>query len=254
MVIVSTALDVTSEAQLGVSSLIDLDFEQNGEVISSEKLLVENRQLQAALSKAEQAVREMRQVVAVGAGEVEIYRRQAIEIKKRVEALGGSVSGSQGKLEQRLLSSVSEIQQLEFKNSALVAAIIRLTEAMSQLKIPSGSSDGTGQLVVEEAIREARAALGVSNRGVEALAVALTLGDGAVISVKEEMLLVVANLGRAQGVRVGMPFRVIRGNNIVGSVRVVEVRERFAGAVVQSLISVENRIRIGDRLIVETQP
>ena len=46
------------------------------------------------------------------------------------------------------------------------------------------------------------------------------------ISVKDDLALVVMNLGSKQGVKVGMPFQVIRGEHIVGSVRVVDVREK----------------------------
>ncbi len=41
------------------------------------------------------------------------------------------------------------------------------------------------------------------------------LSNGQVISVKEEYSLIVANLGSQQGVKIGMPFQVVRGNHLV---------------------------------------
>ena len=59
---------------------------------------------------------------------------------------------------------------------------------------------------------------------------------------------------RKQGVKVGMPFQVFRGNAVIGTVRVVDVREKFSGAVIQHLSSENDRIKVGDRLKVDSQP
>jgi hypothetical protein len=50
--------------------------------------------------------------------------------------------------------------------------------------------------------------------------------DGSVISVKEEWSFVVGNLGEKQGVKIGMPMRVMRGDrNVIATLRVVDVRQ-----------------------------
>jgi hypothetical protein len=73
-----------------------------------------------------------------------------------------------------------------------------------------------------------------------------------VISVKEEYSLIVANMGAGQGVKIGMPFGVWRGDSRIGLLRVVDVREKLCGAVIQSLQSDDTKIQVGDRLRVET--
>jgi hypothetical protein len=50
-----------------------------------------------------------------------------------------------------------------------------------------------------------------------------------------------------------MPFQVIRADREVGVVRIVDVREKIAGAVVQNLSSEKDRIQVGDRLKVAAQ-
>ena len=55
--------------------------------------------------------------------------------------------------------------------------------------------------------------------------------DGQVISVKEEWSLVVGNLGDQQGVKLGMPLRVVRAGKTIATLRVVDVREKISGAV-----------------------
>ena len=80
-----------------------------------------------------------------------------------------------------------------------------------------------------------------------------TLTDASVVEIKPEFALVVANIGREAGVRVGMPFQVWRDNRRVGEVRVIDVRDRISGAVIQNLVSEENSIQVGDRLRVDAR-
>jgi hypothetical protein len=80
-----------------------------------------------------------------------------------------------------------------------------------------------------------------------------TLTDASVVEVKPEFALVVANIGRTAGVKVGMPFQVWRDNRRVGDVRVIDVRDRISGAVVQNLVSEEDSIKTGDRLRVDAR-
>ena len=75
-----------------------------------------------------------------------------------------------------------------------------------------------------------------------------TLMDGSVISLKEEWSLVVGNIGEKQGVKMGMPMRVMRGEKLIATLRVVDVRQRICGAVIQKMGSEKEKIKVGDRL------
>jgi hypothetical protein len=77
--------------------------------------------------------------------------------------------------------------------------------------------------------------------------------DGKVIRVREEWSLVVGNLGPQQGVKLGMPLRVVRAGKTIATLRVVDVREKISGAVVQELDSEKVRIKVGDRLQVDAR-
>jgi hypothetical protein len=79
-----------------------------------------------------------------------------------------------------------------------------------------------------------------------------SLTDARVISVKDELALVVANLGRRQGVKIGMPFQVWREGRQIGIVRVVDVRESISGAVVQSM-DPSQKVKVGDTLRVDAR-
>lgn len=61
----------------------------------------------------------------------------------------------------------------------------------------------------------------------------------------------VGNMGSKSGVKIGMPLRVKRGDEVIASLRVVDVRERICGAVIQE--SGKEKIKVGDRLEVDAQ-
>jgi hypothetical protein len=80
-----------------------------------------------------------------------------------------------------------------------------------------------------------------------------TLMDGKVLSVKEEWSLVVGNIGAEQGVKLGMPLRVVRDNRTIATLRVVDVREKINGAIIQEMGSEKVKIKVGDRLQVDAR-
>ena len=77
--------------------------------------------------------------------------------------------------------------------------------------------------------------------------------DGKGLSVKEEWALVVGDLGAKQGVKIGMPLRVVREGKTIATLRVIDVREKISGAVIQELVSEKVEIKVGDRLQVDAR-
>src|SRR5204862_289156 len=75
-----------------------------------------------------------------------------------------------------------------------------------------------------------------------------SLMDGSVISLKEEWSFVVGNLGEKQGVKIGMPMRVMRDDRKIATLRVVDVRQKICGAVIQEMDWEKEKIKVGDRL------
>jgi hypothetical protein len=76
-----------------------------------------------------------------------------------------------------------------------------------------------------------------------------SLMDASVLSVKAEWSFVVANIGEQHGVKIGMPLRVMRGEQKIATLRVVDVRQRICGAVIED--SGKEKIKVGDRLQVD---
>jgi hypothetical protein len=118
----------------------------------------------------------------------------------------------------------------------------------------SEGADPETRLELETQLRAANNALGLVQPNVqEAQPVPATLTDAIAISVRDDLSLVVANVGSIHGVKLGMPFRVWRGDREIGLVRIVDVREKISGAVIQALGSDTDTVKLGDRLRVDAQ-
>jgi hypothetical protein len=221
-----------------------------------EAALAENGALRGSRDAAEASIAALQQNLAVAQSEAEVFRRRAGELKLRLEALGiEGVAGNESKLEQRLLKAVSDLKLTEDERKKLQDALIEFSEAVIRYQKSAVSTDADARVGLEAASRAAARALGVAPPQLaEGAPVPSTLTDGMVISVKDELALVVANVGARNGVKVGMPFQVLRGDQLIGTVRVVDVREKIAGAVVQNLNSDKERIKFGDRLKIDAHP
>jgi hypothetical protein len=218
-------------------------------------VIAENKVLREKLAASESAVTALQKNLAVASSESEIFRRQAGELKLRLEALGvAGAGGNTSQLEQRLTAAVSDLKLVDDERKALHDALIEFSEAVIRFQKSAVTNDPDARVALEVASRTAGRALGItSGQSVDAAPVASTLTDGMVISIKEELGLIVGNLGGKHGVKVGMPFQVFRGDDFIGTVRVVDVREKIAGAVIQNLKTDSNRIKQGDRLRVDAR-
>src|SRR6476620_3935268 len=163
-----------------------------------------------------------------------------------MEALGlESASKDKSKLEQRLLSAVSDLQLARKERDQYRDQMLQLSEAMLQLLKTSTGGDAKARMEVEAQLRGTNALIAKAAAPVEAQP---TLMDGNVISVKAEWSLVVGNFGEQQGVKIGMPLRVVRDDRVIATLRVVDVRQRICGAVIQEMGSGKEKIKVGDRL------
>jgi hypothetical protein len=232
-----------------VGSLTNKEIESSETKTALNALVVENAELQAKLAQSDASVLSLQKNLATANAEAEVLKRKVTELMLRLEALGLDAASNPARLEQRLLKAVNDLRLTEEERKLLKGALIELSEAVLRFQSVAVTNDGEARQVLEAAMRQASKSLGVSSPdAAEAPPVAATLTDGLVIAVKEDLALVVTNLGRVHGVKTGMPFTVLRADQEVGTVRIVDVRDRIAGAVIQDLSSDTNKIKVGDRL------
>lgn len=205
------------------------------------------------MSIAEESVKALTSSLAESNAEAEELRRKYSDLQLRMEALGlASASKDRAKLEQRLLAAVSDLQLAQKARDEYRDQMLRLNETILRYLKTSQSADAQARMDVETQLRRTNDLdTKISN---PAQAPEPTLMDGSVISVKEEWSFVVGNLGEKQGVKIGMPLRVMRDDRRIASLRVVDVRQKICGAVIQEMDSKKEKIRVGDRLQVDAQP
>ena len=224
--------------------------------MTSETLLSQNDLLKKQLSLDRETVKTMTDSLVVSNAEAELFRRKYSELQLRMDALGvESASKDRAKLEQRLLKAVSDLQILQKEKAAYREQLLQLTETVLRYVKTTPSGDPNVRMDVEAQLRATNRLVGKGGADDgSADEQAPDLMDGKVISVKEEWSLVVGNFGAQQGVKIGMPLRVMRSGRNIATLRVVDVRDKISGAVVQEMDSEKDRIKVGDRLQVDARP
>jgi hypothetical protein len=231
----------------GNSSLTDSRNESGP--VTAPTLPAQNEELRRQLSLSQETVKTLTQSLAESNADAEVFRRKFADLELRMEALGlASASKDRTKLEQRLLTAVSDLQLAQKERDQYRDQMMRLSETMLRfLKTAEGGSP-QARMDVEAQLRAMNALV---EGGAKAAPNDSSLLDGSVISVKDEWSFVVGNFGAKQGVKIGMPLRVKRGEQVIGTLRVVDVRERICGAVIQE--SGKEKIKVGDRLEVDAR-
>jgi len=245
------AIGVCAQAQ-GNSSLSESKIETAASPATAEALQ-ENEQLQRQLSIAQESLKALTSSLAESNAEAEELRRKYSDLELRMEALGlASVNKDRAKLEQRLLAAVSDLQLAQKERDQYRDEMLRLNEAVLCYLKTSQGGDAKARMEVEAQLRSIDTLITKSTSTSDLPEPGLM--DGSVISVKEEWSFVVGNLGEKQGVKIGMPMRVMQDDRKIAILRVVDVRQKICGAVIQEMNSSKERIKVGDRLQVDAQP
>lgn len=216
----------------------------------------ENESLRRRNELNKTALRTLDESLAVASAESEFFRRQFSDLKLKMEAWGiESVGDNKEALEQRLLKAVRDLNLAQEARDRLSERLMGLSEMVMLLMKSAKSTDPQQRLEIESQLRAANDAVASAGQGQADPATPLPgeLTDATVISVKEDYALVVGNIGNRQGVKAGMPFRVLRGGQSVAQVRVIAVRDRIFGAVIEDYASTAETVKVGDKLRIDTQ-
>ena len=222
--------------------------------VTAATLLAQNEDLRRQLSLQQESLKTLTSSLAESNAEAELFRRKYSDLELRMEALGlESASKDRGKLEQRLLAAVSDLQLAQKERDEYRDQMLRLNEAVLRYLKTSQGGDAQARMDIEAQLRSANQLM-TKSKEPSAQSDEPSLMNGSVISVKDEWSFVVGNLGEAQGVKIGMPMRVMRADRKIATVRVVDVRQKICGAVVQEMDSEKEKIKVGDRLQVDAKP
>jgi hypothetical protein len=233
----------------GNSSLSESKIESAEQKITAESLLAQNEDLRRQLSIRQESLKTLTASLAESNAEAEVFRRKYSDLELRMEALGlASASKDRAKLEQRLLAAVSDLRLTQRERDELRDQLLGLNEALLRYLQTSQGGDAQARMDVETQLRKTNELVGrsIPQWRDQAQEPQPRLMDSSVLSVKDEWSFVVANIGEQQGVKIGMPLRVMHGEQKIATVRVVDVRQRICGAVIED--SGKEKIKVGDRL------
>jgi hypothetical protein len=210
-------------------------------------------ELKERLVLSQAAIRNLSESLAVSNMQAEVFKRQLEEFQLRLEGIGlAGLENDQSGLEARLLQAIRELRVLKQLNQDASKQLVELSEAVQILVQSAEKLNPQARLAVETELRKTAEILGSANVPGAAAAPA-GLDDAMVLEFKPDLSLVVANVGEIHGVKVGMPFRIVRDGKQIGSAKAVDVRERIAGAVVQDLGPGTPGVEKGDRLQVDAR-
>lgn len=204
----------------------------------SEVLDVKNRALAESLAESNRLL--------------ESLRAEHEELMLRMASLGVDLLKPEpNSLEQRLLNTVRDRDLVEQEKEKLAARLFRLSEASINYLQTAVSPDAASRALMERELQASTELLGPT--GGAAREKSRTLGEGRVVSIDPEIGLVVLNIGKKSGVRVGMPLRILRENDLIGTAMIVDVRDNITGAVLQQIAADGEDVKVGDRIEPEAQ-
>jgi len=208
--------------------------------------------LKEQLLMARSQIINLTEGIATANIEAEIFKRQLSESQLRLEAIGlSNLDNDPALLEARLLQAIRELRVLKEKHQAAIDQLVKLSESITILVKTSGEIKTEARVAVEAELRETAQILG-SSQTPESLA-GKNLQNAQVVDVKDDLSLIVANVGSSHGVKVGMPLVILRNSQLIGNAKVIDVRERISGAVIQNLSSDNMRVEKGDTLKVDAK-
>lgn len=244
--LLSTSLLLAAENN---SSLTESKIENAETKVTAESLLRQNEQLRKQLSVQQESLKTLTASLAESNAEAEVFRRKFADLESRMDALGlASVSKDRAKLEQRLLAAVSDLRLAQKERDDLRDQLLGLNEALLRYLNTSQGGDAQARADVETQLRKT-SELVARSKSAGAKETQVSLMDASVLSVKDDWSFVVANIGEEHGVKIGMPLRVVREDKKIATLRVVDVRQRICGAMIED--SGKEKIKVGDRLQVD---
>jgi cell shape-determining protein MreC len=181
-----------------------------------------------------QSVRELTEKLSAARSETEFFQQRAEEAQIALAALvaGKTNETVTARLQQQLVEDARALHLAETEQKRLIEQLQRLVSAVEQ------NRDVAGELAKAKVLLDA---------GKRVAAGAGRLGEAQVLDVNPRLQMIVLNAGRQQGVRLGMPFVVLRGDRVIGRAKVLEVRQQVCGALIEQ---VENgfKLQVGDHV------
>ncbi|MEO5915003.1 MAG: hypothetical protein ABIS50_12280 [Luteolibacter sp.] len=173
---------------------------------------------------------------------------QLAQVKLQLELLGKNLLDGGN---DRQIQLASDYELAKERNSELEASFTHLAASVQDYLRQAVVSDPDARVRVETSLRELDAVLGLRQKPRPDIR-AGSLQQARLVSIDQTSGMLVLNLGESQGAKIGMTFRLTRGQQPYGKAILADVRKGVSGAFVE-LDNVAETPRIGDLAVLETQ-
>ncbi|MDB4793568.1 hypothetical protein OAG63_00885 [Methylacidiphilales bacterium] len=181
--------------------------------------------------------------------ESEYFRQQWQELRLRNEALGiDALTVDERKLEDKLVQAVKELYQSEMKRREALQLLDKLLASTELMLQTAPNYDPKVRADYEVASRAAKDYL--AGHDGAAIPLAVSLSDGRIADINQELSAVILNLGKTQGVKEGMSFLIYQHDEQVAKVKIVLARDLVSAALLENL-KPNTVLKVGDRAVVE---
>ncbi len=220
-------------ATAGLCSAQNVDAGALKEIIT--ELQEQNQTLQRSLTQANEGEKKASEQLA--------------QVRERLEALGKNLLDGG---DDRLVQAAADMQIANERLSKVEGSATKLASVINDYIRQAVVADPEARLRVESSLRELDAVLGLRQKPRPDVRSG-SLQQARIVSLDQESGMMVLNLGENQGAKIGMTFRLTRGQQPYGKAILADVRKAVSGAFVEHLDSSTETPRPGDTAIIETQ-
>lgn len=207
--------------------------EEYQEIIA--ELQEQNKTLQRSLAEANRGEKEASEQLA--------------QVRGFLAALGKNLLDGG---DDRAVKAVADMEIAKEHAAELEKSVTNLVGSVTEYLGQAVVSNPDARIRVETSLRELDAVLGLRQKPRPDVRNG-TLQQARVVSIDQESGMLVFNLGESQGAKIGMTFRLTRGQQPYGKAILADVRKGVSGAFVEKLDNVTETPRPGDLAVLETQ-
>jgi hypothetical protein len=174
---------------------------------------------------------------------------QLTQVRLRLNALGKNLLDGG---DDRAVQAAADNEIAKERIAQLESSVTRLAASVMDYLRQAVVSDPDARLRVETSLRELDAVLGLRQKPRPDVRNG-SLQQARIVSIDQSSGMLVFNLGENQGAKIGMTFRLTRGQTPYGKAILADVRKGVSGAFVEHLDNVTESPRPGDLAVLETQ-
>lgn len=195
----------------------------------------QNRTLQRSLTEANRSAAQASEQLA--------------QVRLRLEALGKNLLDGGN---DRLVQAAADLELSKERTAELEGAVMRLTAAVADYLRLAVVSDPDARARLETSLRELDSLLGLRQKPRAEVKIG-SLQRADIVSIDQESGMIVLNLGENQGAKIGMSFRLSRGQQAYGKAIIADVRKAVSGAFIEQIDPSVESPRPGDLAVLETE-